>query len=338
MRVAVVCPYDLGLFGGVQQLTIELVDRLAASGHDAWLVGPGVRNGAVSVGRTVKMRANASVVPLALGSGVARAVREAVDGADVVHVHEPLMPRVGTAASGLSMPRVLTFHADAPGWAHRFYRAAPVRHRMRESVLTAVSPVAARALPPAWGPVTIVPNAIDTAAYAVEVERVATRVTFLGRDDPRKGLDVLLRAWPTVVERVPGAELVVMGAKRTAGQGVRYLGRVAEDDKRATLASAAVHVAPNTGGESFGIVLAEAMAAGAAVVASDIPAFRAVVGDAGALVPVGDSAALADAVVGLLTNQAALERAAVAGRRRVRDFDWSVVVGRYVDAYAAAVG
>ncbi|MEX2278739.1 MAG: glycosyltransferase family 4 protein [Acidimicrobiia bacterium] len=341
MRVAVVCPYDLGLAGGVQQLTIELVDRLGRSGHDAWLVGPGHLAGARSVGSTVRIRANASSVPVALGPKVGKRVRTALTGADVVHIHEPLIPHVSWAALRTSIPKVLTFHADAPGWARALYRTLdrPIGHVMRSSVVTAVSPVAAASVPPRWGPVDVIPNALDVAAYAQDRERTESRVTFLGRDDPRKGLDVLLGAWPAVRAADPRAELVVIGGVRPeAPEGVRFVGRVDESTKRDLLASTTVHVAPNTRGESFGIVVVEAMAAGAAVIASDIPAFVDVMGGTGVHVPAGDSPALAAAIVDLLGDRARVAAVGEAGRRRAQEFDWSKVTERYVSAYARAVG
>lgn len=339
LRIAVVCPYDLSLHGGVQQLTIELVDHLAHAGHDAWLVGPGERDGARSVGPTTRIRANRSVVPVALGPGVGNRTRSALAGADVVHIHEPLIPSVSTAALGGLIPKVLTFHADAPRWASTFYRVLERPMRLGRHVVTAVSPVAEAALPAGWGPVEIIPNALDVAAYVSDEPRLRNRVTFLGRDDPRKGLDLLLAAWPSIRARVGDAELVVMGAGRTVPmEGVRFVGRVTEAEKRRLLASSTVHVAPNTGGESFGIVVAEAMAAGCAVVASELPAFIAVMEGAGVHVPVGDVPAISQAVIGLLTDREAADRHRDAGRARAASFDWSVVTGRYVDAYRRAVG
>jgi phosphatidyl-myo-inositol alpha-mannosyltransferase len=339
LKIAVVCPYDLGLAGGVQQLTIELVERLSDAGHHAWLVGPGELAGARSVGRTIRVRANRSVVPVALGPGVGRRTQAAVAEADVVHIHEPLIPRVSTSALGVPIPKVLTFHADAPRWVSALYRILERPMRLGRNVVTAVSPVAEAALPAGWGPVEIIPNALDVAAYASDEPRTPGRVTFLGRDDPRKGLDFLLAAWPEIRATVAGAELVVMGATREASvEGVRFVGRVSEDEKRKLLASSTVHVAPNTGGESFGIVVAEAMAAGAAVVASDLSAFTAVMAGAGVHVPVGDAAAISRAVIGLLADPESARRHGVAGRARAAAFDWSVVTDRYVDAYHRAVG
>lgn len=338
MKIAVVCPYDLGTPGGVQQVTVELVDRLGALGHQAWLVGPGRRAGARHVGNTVRIRANASVAPVALGPGVGRSVREAIADADVVHIHEPFMPRVSTAALRTGVPKVVTFHADAPAWVGTAYRLAPrrLRRAVADSVITAVSPVAARVLPAAFGAVEIVPNGVDVAGFP-QTDKVAGRVVFLGRDEPRKGLDVLLHAWPAVRAQVPDAELVVLGARRAdTVEGVQYLGRVDEAVKREVLGSAAVYVAPNTGGESFGIVVAEAMAAGAAVVASDVPAFTAVLGGTGVTFPVGDSSRLADEVTRLLDDPAEAVRVGTACRERAAAFDWPTVVDRYLATYERA--
>lgn len=340
MRVAVVCPYDLAQPGGVQQLTLELVARLRTSGHDAWLVGPGPD--APTVGSTIGVRSNSAVAPVALAPGVLRRVPEALRGAEVVHIHEPLIPLVSLAALRSDLPKVMTFHADAPAWVSLLYRSAGrlLDRTLRRSVLTAVSGVAAAAIPGSWGPVEVIPNALDVAAYRGDATtRRPHRVTFLGRDDPRKGLDVLLRAWEAVVEAVPSAELVVIGASRDSRlPGVRFVGWVDEAEKRRLLASAAVHAAPNTGGESFGIIVAEAMAAGAAVVASDIAAFQAVMAGNGLHTPVGDSGALAGALVRLLTDPDERRRLGEAGRRRAAAFDWPAVLERYVEAYRRAVG
>jgi phosphatidyl-myo-inositol alpha-mannosyltransferase len=338
VKIAVVCPYDLGRPGGVQQLTSELVSRLEAEGHDAWLVGPGADMD--NVGRTVRIRANASVVPISLARGVRKRTLARLREADVVHIHEPFIPMVSVAALGVSKPKVLTFHADAPGWVRPLYVSAGrlFDRSISASIVTAVSPVAARAIPERWGPVELIPNALDVSAYRdANVARIASRVTFLGRDDPRKGLDVLLEAWPDVVAAVPHAELVVAGARRDNAPGVEFLGRVDETQKRHLLASSAIHVAPNTGGESFGIVVAEAMAGGAAVVATDLPAFVSVMAGSGLHVPVGDSRALANALIHLLGSPEEVERMSEAGRDRVSAFDWPSVLRRYIDAYERAI-
>lgn len=346
MRVALVCPYDLGAPGGVQHVVVELAARLAAGGDEAVVVAVGERRetdppgaGPVLVGGPTVVRANGSRVPLTLDPRAPSRVRAALRRADVVHVHEPFVPLVGWAGLRSGRPTVATFHADPAGWTRALYRAAAPcgRRVLAGAVLTAVSPVAAGALP--WGGVTEIPNGLDTAAYRLPGRRDPGQVVFLGRDEPRKGLDDLVAAWPAVREGRPGARLVVLGAERTDGPpGVTFRGRVDEETKREVLAGSAVFVAPHRGGESFGIVLAEAMAAGCAVVASDLPAFRHVLAGAGRLVPPGDPAALASAVAGLLDDPAAGARLGDAGRRRAADFDWQVVVAGYRAAYRRAIG
>ncbi len=348
MRVGIVCPYDLGAPGGVQQVCLDLAERLRDEGDQAFVVGPGKATfdggpgfdaTTIPVGRPMAIRANQSVVPLSLAPGSWRKVRKALESADVVHIHEPLVPLVGWAALSVSSPRVVTFHADAPGWVGRVYRHAPwVGRKLTKSHLTAVSEAALRSIPQHWGAPRVIPNAVDVASFDVPVGRVPHRVAFLGRDEPRKGLDILLEAWPRILENDPKAELVVMGADReTSQRGVKYLGRVTGGEKHRMLASTVVFVAPNTGGESFGIVLAEAMAAGCAVVASDLEAFRSVLRSDGLLVPVGDVAALAGAVSTVLTDSAQAQRLSLAGREAVKRFDWSVVIEEYRDAYAVAM-
>lgn len=338
MRVGVVCPYDLGLPGGVQQQCIELADRLRAAGDEVILTGPGSGSGWESLGGSVTISANASKVPIALAPAVTRRLREIVDGVDLLHVHEPLIPLVGWAALRIRKPAVLTFHADPPGWARASYRRLPPPRSIRSRTLTAVSEVAASAVPEQWGSVEIIPNAIDVASYRPDVERVPHRVAFLGRDDPRKGLDTVLRAWTAVRAAHPQAELVVIGARRDeVVQGVRFAGRVGEDEKRSLLASSSIYVAPNLGGESFGIVVAEAMAAGCLPVVSDIPAFRAVAGSAARYLVPAEVGAWAGALIELLSDPDAMSVGRAAASTAAERYDWTAVVGRYRDAYRRAV-
>jgi phosphatidylinositol alpha-mannosyltransferase len=336
MNIAVVCPYSLDRFGGVQAQTTGLVERLRGEGHAAWLVAPG-RAGperARLVGSTVTIPANRSTVPVALGPGVPGRVRRALAGADLVHVHEPLMPLVSWSALATRAPIVGTFHADPSDLIRRSYRVAgPVLGiRRRLAAVTAVSRVAAAAAEPLFEKVTVIPNAVEVSAVP-DVEKVPTRVAFVGRDDPRKGLEVLLEAWPGVAGAVPGAELVVLGVERRDSSGVRFLGRVPDADKMAALAAAGVFCAPNIGGESFGITLVEAMSAGCRIVASDLPGFREVLGGLGDLVPPGDPEALAGALVSAL----AAPNNPKPWRERAAEFDWSVVVPRYIEVYRAAL-
>jgi phosphatidylinositol alpha-mannosyltransferase len=175
-------------------------------------------------------------------------------------------------------------------------------------------------------------------------------VLFLGRyDEPRKGMAVLLGALPALVERFADVEVLIVGrgdeAELRSDAGVlaghlRFLGQVDDAEKASALRSADVYCAPNTGGESFGIVLAEAMAAGAAVVASDLDAFRRVLrdGQAGRLVPVDDHEALAAALIEVLEDDALRASYVAAGREAVRRFDWSVVAEQIIRVYETVAG
>lgn len=348
MRVGLVCPYDLGSPGGVQQLVTELAAQLRRFGDDvvvigagnrAFLGGPGMDDTTVLAGRAVSVRGNRSRVPLTVVPPAWWRVRHALRDADVMHIHEPLIPLVGWAALSVDKPLVATFHADAPSWARTLYRCAPgLGHRMRRAKLTAVSRTAAAPVPERWGEVEVIPNAIDVPSFELPVERVSRRVAFLGRDEPRKGLDILLEAWPRVLVERPDAELVVMGAVRgDRPPRVTYLGPVSGGEKKRILASSLVYVAPNTGGESFGLVVAEGMAAGCAVVASDLEAFISVMGDAGQTFPVGDVGALAKEVIRLLADPDKAQDLGALARSHVSRFDWTGVVSDYRFAYEQAL-
>ena len=336
MKIGIVCPYDLGAHGGVQQLCLELAGRLRGVGEEVILAAPGHGEGWVSLGAVVSVVANGSRVPVTLSPVAGRRLRHGLAGVDVIHVHEPLVPVAGWSALSAGRPTVVTFHADPPGWARRLYHVCRSRwsDRFENTAVTAVSGVAASALPSEWGSVEIIPNAIDVGSYRVDVKRYPKRVAFLGRDDPRKGLDVVLEAWPQVVAVHPEAELVVIGASRShPAVRVQFTGRVREAEKRSLLASSTVFVAPNLGGESFGIVVAEAMAAGCAVLASDLEAFRGVARDAAAYATPGSPTDWAEQLTTLLGSPkrtAALQRAGVDAARQ---FDWPRILDRYLALY-----
>lgn len=340
MRLGLVCPYHLAAPGGVQAQVLGLAGRLAAAGEEVLVIGPGLPDGVagVDLGGSVGVPGNGSVAPISMDPRVGRRIREAAAEVDVLHVHEPLMPMVSLLAMYAGPPTVATLHAAPGGWArglHRLSRPWWRRVLARAEVLTAVSTVAA-SVAPAGGEVRIVPNGVDVAGFRPHREKVPGRVAFLGRDEPRKGLDVLLEAWPKVTAAVPEAELVVMGADRGGGDGVRWMGRVDDRAKIEQLGAAQVFVAPNLGGESFGIVLVEAMAAGCALVVSDLPAFRDVAGDAAVFVPPGHPATLAEAVIGLLADAEARASRVRSGHGRASRFDWPEVVSAYTALYREA--
>lgn len=346
MRIGLVCPYDVSKPGGVQQVVFELGTQLQDRGEEVVVVGPGTpaTDAGIpfrSIGSSLTISANQSNAPVALMPSAWSRTQQAIGEVEVIHIHEPFIPLVGWAALSLrSRPLVATFHADPSSWARSLYT---VMGRVGEfglgrAVTTATSPVAASAVPEGWDSPRIVPNAIDVASYRVEIERNPHRIAFLGRDDPRKGLSVLLEAWPLIARAHPEAVLEVMGAQRPETiPGVRFRGPADENTKREVLASSQVLAAPNLGGESFGVVVAEGMAAGCAVVASDIDAFRHVLADDGILFPTGDVVALAEAIADLLEDPEKARRLGRDAQDAVKRFDWSVVVDGYVDSYREAV-
>jgi phosphatidylinositol alpha-mannosyltransferase len=278
---------------------------------------------------------------------------------DVLHVHEPTAPSVGLLALMMADgPIVATFHTSNP--RSKILTAMqgalqPYLEKLRACI--AVSEAARRTIVEHLGANAVtIPNGVAVAAFAgaaplPERPPPAGTVVFLGRiDEPRKGLDVLLAALPAVLERAPDARLLVAGPGDVAAirgrldstlrPRVDLVGLVSDADKPRVFASGAVYCAPNTGQESFGIVLLEAMAAGTPVVASDIDAFRRVLDDgrAGVLFPVGEPAALAEALAGLLRDPVRRARLAHRGRTVVSGYDWPVITERILGLYQMISG
>jgi phosphatidyl-myo-inositol alpha-mannosyltransferase len=367
VRVALVSPYALDVPGGVQAHVVALAAALRDQDHEVTVLGPGADGGGggptVDLGRHRAVPFNGSVAPIALGPNAARSTRRAIAdlAPDVVHVHEPLVPWVGLAAATSDVaPVVGTFHAWSD--ASRFYRLArPVARRVFDglAVALAVSDAAARyhagALGRSPGTFRVVPNGVDVARFADaepfpdlrDPDRPA--LLFVGRLERRKGLEPLVRAFTRLKADRPALRLLVVGdgpeRDRCASllpsrlrEDVTFLGRVGHDDLPRYYATADLYVAPSLGGESFGIVLLEAMAAGRPIVASDIPGYRSVASDGrqGRLVAPGDPAALADAIATLLDNPSLRAAMAADGRRTVAPYDWAQVAARVADAYRDA--
>lgn len=379
MRIALVSPYALDVAGGVQAHVRSLAAALQRGGDEVLVVGPtagavgdgtGAEAGPVrvhTVGRTASVPANGSRAPVALGPTAALRLRGLLRRAapDVVHVHEPLVPALGPAAVlATGAARVLTFHATAEGGAlPRLYRA--VRRPARRVVaggdaLTAVSPVAAafhaRMLGIDPEGIAIVPNGVDVARFAPEAPeepREHPLLVFLGRLEHRKGADVAVDAFLRLAARRDGVRMRVLGggplgdalARRRAAappaiaQRLELVGPVAPEVLPELLRSADVAVLPARGGESFGIVLLEAMAADLAVVATDIPGYRAVAraGREALLVAPDDPDALAGAMERVLDDPALAGSLRDAGRLRAAEHDWAVVAERTRAVYAEAV-
>jgi len=376
MRVGLVTPYSWTVPGGVNHHIEHLAAELEARGHETWIIAP---VGALTprrrtvdsrrqpwaehfipMGTAVPIPSNGSRSYLGINPRVALRMDRALRYGrfDVLHVHEPGAPWVSLAAVFLATsPVVATFHAAL---ASSFgYEHAPWLGRMgmdRIDVRIAVSEAArefpARLYP---GDYRVIPNGVTVEMYApaVGAAKVQGRVLFIGRAERRKGLRVLLEAFARLRARVPESSLVIAGASRRQVveeartgfgtsldlTGVEALGWVADEEKVAQLGEAEVLCAPSLAAESFGIVLAEGMAAGVPVVASDLPGYRAVLRDgaAGRLVPPGDPDALSGALEALLDDEEERRRLAAAGLAAAADLSWCRVTDEIVKAYEDAV-
>jgi phosphatidylinositol alpha-mannosyltransferase len=359
--VGLVCPYAWDAPGGVRSHIADLAQTLIARGHEVSVLAPvdeaeELPDWIVDGGRPVSVPYNGSVAKLSFGVKATGRVRRWIrDGDfDVLHVHEPLAPSLSLLACWVGRgPIVATWHSSSERsrmLSAGFYIAQTAMEKVTARI--AVSEDARRFLVGhLGGDAVLIPNGVRVSDFITD-ERLAVfdpdrpSMVFLGRmDEPRKGLAVLVAALPEIVAKVPNVQVVVVGPGDIDEQresldplvrdNVVYLGRVSDADKARAFASADVYIAPHTGGESFGIVLAEAMAASTAVLASDLPAFRNVLADgtAGRLFATGDPASLAEAAVDLLTDRSARESLVRLGRARVMDFDWDHVVDDVLAVY-----
>lgn len=352
MRVGLVCPYSFDEPGGVQAHVLDLAGKIREFGHHAEVLGPAsdrsdLPDYVTRGGPAVPVRYNGSVARLSFGPQVRWTTRHFIQQGDfdVLHVHEPNSPSYSMVATRMAMgPIVATYHASADS-SYALKLALPALRGSLEKIRAgiAVSDQAWRWQAEQVGtdPV-IIPNGVDTKRFAEarrDREGVGVEVVFLGRhDEPRKGLDVLLKAVELLPHR-PRVTVVGGGTPRQV-DGVEFTGRVTEAEKAEILGRADIFVAPNLGGESFGIILVEAMAAGCAVVASDIPAFAAVCGgDAGLRFPPGNAQALAQQLRMLIDDASLRTELAARGARRAQDFDWELVARQVFAVYeAVAVG
>ncbi|HWC87245.1 MAG TPA: lysylphosphatidylglycerol synthase domain-containing protein [Solirubrobacteraceae bacterium] len=372
MRIALVSPYSWTYPGGVTRHIEALAERFLADGHHVRVLAPfdtddrlstALHRGArpqhrpapdylVSLGRSVGFKANGAVSNLSITPyGVATMNQELRRGGyDVVHIHEPIAPIPGwVSADDTRLPLVGTFHSFSEsrfsnGMANLVGARRVLNHL---HVRIAVSEAAA------WtgrrffgGHYRVIPNGVEIPALRVAREPAdRLRIVFVGQAVERKGLPILLRAFEALREQVP-AELTVVGASGEEiapllldCEGIRALGKVSEADKLAALARADVLCAPSLGGESFGMVLTEAFAAGVPVVASDIAGYRDVVRDGvdGLLVPRGDAQAVAEGLRDLwLEPERRLVMGEAAAERALR-FAWPRVAAEVLTAYEDAI-
>ncbi|QZT65524.1 glycosyltransferase family 4 protein [Mycolicibacterium austroafricanum] len=367
MRIGMVCPYSFDVPGGVQSHVLQLANVFRSDGHDVSVLAPASPDAdeslpdyVVSGGKAVPIPYNGSVARLRFGPATHRKVKKWLQQGqfDVLHLHEPNAPSLSMLALNIAEgPIVATFHTSTTK-SLTLSVFEPILRPMHEKIVgrIAVSDLARRWQMEALGSDAVeIPNGVDVASFASApplpgYPRPGGTVLFLGRfDEPRKGMSVLLGALPAVVERFNDVEILVVGRgdeeKLRADAGplarhLRFLGQVDDAEKASAMRSADVYCAPNTGGESFGIVLVEAMAAGTAVVASDLDAFRRVLddGDAGRLVAVDDSAALAEGLIEMLSDDAVRARYIECGTRTVQRYDWSVVARQIMRVYETVAG
>jgi phosphatidylinositol alpha-mannosyltransferase len=362
MRVGLVCPYSFEVAGGVQNHVLDLAETLLGAGHSVSVLAPADEDAdlpahIVAAGRAVPVPYNGSVARVAFGPrAAARTRRWLRDGDfDILHVHEPTTPSLSLIALASSAaPVVATFHT-ATERSRAMAAASSVLRPALEKLAgrIAVSEIARRTVVEhLGGDAVVIPNGIFVARFAglraaTGASSAEPLLAFLGRfEEPRKGLDVLLAAFERLLETHPGARLVVagrgdsaVGARQVGARSrgrVEFVGAVDDAERSRLLAAADVFVAPNRGGESFGVILLEAMAAGAPVVASDLPAFRAVCGDGrlGRHFGTGDPADLATVLRDALDDPATALRAAAAASA-VRRYDWSTVTRQVVAVYDA---
>ncbi|RAU90148.1 alpha-(1-2)-phosphatidylinositol mannosyltransferase [Mycobacterium colombiense] len=360
MRIGMVCPYSFDVPGGVQSHVLQLAEVMRARGHDVSVLAPSSPHAAlpgyvVSAGKAVPIPYNGSVARLRFGPATHRKVKKwlAEGDFDVLHLHEPNAPSLSMLALNIAEgPIVATFHTSTTKSLTLTVFQGILRP-MHEKIVgrIAVSDLARRWQMEALGTDAVeIPNGVDVASFASAppldgYPRAGKTVLFLGRyDEPRKGMSVLLEALPGLVERFDDVQLLIVGRgdedqlRVAAGEFVdriRFLGQVDDAGKASAMRSADVYCAPNLGGESFGIVLVEALAAGTPVVASDLDAFRRVLdnGEVGCLVPVGDGDALADALIAVLEDDELRERYVTAGSAAVQRYDWSVVASQIMRVY-----
>lgn len=360
MRIGMVCPYSFDVPGGVQSHVVELAQVLIERGHRVSVLAPAsddtpLPDFVVSAGKAVAIPYNGSVARLSFGpTAYSRLRRWIADGDfDVLHIHEPNAPSLSMLALKVAEgPIVATFHTSTTkSLVLSTFQGVLRPYHEKISGRIAVSELARRWQVEALGGDAVeIPNGVDVAAFAHApllegYPRQGGTVLFLGRyDEPRKGMAVLLGALPDLVRHHPDVEILIVGRgdedrlRREAGENashLRFLGQVSDVEKASAMRSADVYCAPNLGGESFGIVLVEAMAAGTAVVASELDAFRRVLRDgaAGRLVPVDDSAALARALNELLGDPARREELVRAANQVVGEYDWPVVAEQILRVY-----
>ena len=358
LRIGIVCPYSLTIPGGVQAQVLGLARELRRRGHVARVLGPcdgpPPESFVTPLGDSLPLAANGSIAPIAPDLPAALRTLQILrdESFDVMHLHEPLVP--GPTVTALvvhSAPTIGTFHAAGTSASYRFLKPALSRLINRIDCKVVVSKDAlALAREHLGGEYEVLFNGVEleqirgTRTYPTRPTDPPT-VFFCGRHEHRKGLQVLIEAleMSDLDARVwiagEGPETVELMERTSGDNRIEWLGRVTDEDKFARLRAADVFCAPSLGGESFGVVLIEAMAAGTAVVASSLDGYRNVAtnGVDSILAPPGDAPALAEALEMALGDHQLATRLREAGDRRAEQFAMSALADRYVEIYRAVI-
>jgi len=363
LRIGLVCPYSWDVPGGVQNHIRDLAEFLIHNGHHVEVLAPATESEdlpdyVVSAGRAVSIPYNGAVARLLFGVGANSRVRSWINDGDfdLLHLHEPAIPSLSLLACWAGEGAMVgTFHAAAK-YQKAIFAIGPILEPVIEklSARIAVSESARLTLTAHLETDAIViPNGIYADNYrdgSSRPEWQGNTIGFLGRfEEDRKGLPVLLDALPFISRFIPDIRVLIAGPGDSEEvlakvdpqlrNRVEFLGKISEKDKADFLASVSLYIAPNTGGESFGIILAEAMAGGAAVVASDIPAFADVLGNGqyGALFESENSEDLAKVIIDLLRDETKRRELAAAGAIHAQRFDWGQVGEEIFEVYELAM-
>ena len=362
-RIGIVCPYGWDTPGGVQSHIGDLAEYLIAAGHNVSVLAPAISdenlpNYVVNAGRPIAIPYNGAIARVLFGPIAFARVRQWISQGnfDLLHLHEPAIPSISLLACWASDgPMVGTFHAAAKRQKVSFAVVPflePVIEKLTARI--AVSEAARETLTEHLETdAIVVPNGIYADRYRDGIHEPkwsGHTLGFIGRfQEPRKGLAILLEALPQVLQSFPETRVFVAGPGNPdeamevidfqLRDRIHFLGRISESEKANFLASVGLYVAPNTGGESFGIILAEALASGAKVVASDIPAFDSLLGHGkyGTLFESENSNDLAQKILDLFSNPDSGKAKAALGKDYAQNFDWDVVAEKIFDVYEMAM-
>jgi phosphatidyl-myo-inositol alpha-mannosyltransferase len=362
-RIGIVCPYGWDTPGGVQAHIADLATYLISQGHFVSVLAPtsdeeNLPEYVVSAGKPISIPYNGAVARILFGPIAFARVRQWISQGefDLLHLHEPAIPSISLLACfAAEGPMVGTFHASAKK-QKAIFAIGPILEPVIEKLTAriAVSEAARSTLTEHLETdAIVVPNGIYAKRLAggkLNPDWSGNTIGFIGRfAEPRKGLSVLVAALGEITRSIPDLRVIVAGPGDSEDfllqvpeefrKRFTFLGRISEEEKADFLHSVGLYVAPNTGGESFGIILAEALAGGAAVVASDIPAFQALLGDGqyGSLFISEDSHSLAKTVVDILKNDEKRDALRSAGKIYAQSFDWDEVAERIYDVYEMAM-